>query len=92
MEEQTLGQLLANLTDAVAEYQGLVNKMFAIHSDRIELCDEMVRELRDDTHESLSALGNRVEGLTRAVTTEPAEVAQMIVNNELAERKRKWGV
>lgn len=66
MDEPTLGQLLANLTDAVAEYQGVVNRMFAIHSDRIELCDEMVRELRDDTHESLSALSNRIEGRIRA--------------------------
>lgn len=64
--EPTLGELLANLTDAVAEYQGVVNRMFAIHSDRIELCDEMVRELRDDTHESLSALSNRIEGRIRA--------------------------
>ena len=64
-DEPTLGQLLANLTDAVAEYQGVVNRMFEIHSDRIELCDRMVTELRDDTHEAMAGLANRIEAVTR---------------------------
>ena len=65
LPEPTLGDLLRNLTDAVAEYQGVVNRMFAIHSERIDLCDRMTTELRDDVHESVTALSNRIEGATR---------------------------
>ena len=65
LPEPTLGDLLRNLTEAVAEYQGVVNRMFAIHSDRIALCDSMVTELRDDVHEDLAALANRIEANAR---------------------------
>jgi hypothetical protein len=37
-----------------------------------------IAELRDDQHEGLSALSNRLQNLTTAVTTEPAEVAHAI--------------
>lgn len=81
MEEPTLGQLLANLTEAVGEYQGVVNRMFEIHSQRLDLHDRIVTELRDDSYESMTALSNRVEALARALTTEPAEVAARIVTD-----------
>lgn len=81
MNEPTLGDLLANLTEAVSEYQGVVNRMFEVHSQRIDLCDRMVTELRDDTHEANTAIGNRLETLTRAFMVDAAEVAQKMVND-----------
>ena len=42
-------------------------------------------ELRDELH----AVANRLENLTRAITTEPAEVAQMVVNHELRRREQE---
>lgn len=45
-------------------------------SEIVKLWDDRA-ELRDELH----ALANRVESLTRAVTTEPAEVAAKIVND-----------
>lgn len=67
METQydSLPEALAALTDALTEYQRVVNRMFAVHSGRIDLCDRMVTELRDDTHESMTALSNRIESATR---------------------------
>jgi ABC-type transporter Mla subunit MlaD len=47
-----------------------------------------IAALRDELH----AVANRLENLTRAITTEPAEVAQMVVNNEQMRRKaeERW--
>ena len=59
--EPTLADLLRNLTESVAEYQGVVNRMFEIHSARIDLGDRIVCELRDDLHD----VASRVESLTR---------------------------
>lgn len=73
--DPTLGQVLADLVAAVAEYQSAVNRMFDAHSARIDLCDRMVVELRDDTHEAQTALGNRVENLTRAMMVSPDQLA-----------------
>jgi hypothetical protein len=40
-----------------------------------------IADLRDDQHEGLAALSNRLQNLTTAVTTEPAEVAERIVRS-----------
>lgn len=64
--EPTLAQLLIGLQEAMAEYSRAANRMFEVHSARIDLADSMIVELRDDTHEALTALSNRIEGAVRS--------------------------
>lgn len=64
MSEPTLADLVDKLSEALTEYQSVVNRMFEIHSQRIQLADTMITELRDDTHESLTALSNRIQAVT----------------------------
>lgn len=63
--EPTLADLLRNLTESVDEYQDVVNRMFELHSDRIDLGERISSELRDDLH----AVANRVESLIRSTAT-----------------------
>jgi uncharacterized coiled-coil protein SlyX len=79
-EIERMGTSYVAYASAVDRYAEVVNEQVAaLWADNAELRDE------------LHAVANRLENLTRAITTEPAEVAAMVVNDELRKRKDRWG-
>lgn len=63
--EPTLNDLLRNLANAVDEYRKASSKAMDWHAARLNALDDDMAALRDDTHEALTALGNRIESATR---------------------------
>jgi hypothetical protein len=71
-EYESLREDIGEVAAAMARYSGAVNR----HADAVKVTFDQLwadnAELRDELH----ALANRVETLTRARLTEPAEVAE----------------
>lgn len=65
MSEPTLAQLLASLTEAVEDYRRVVNRMQDGFRFEVEALWQDQSALRDEVHESVKALSNRIEGATR---------------------------
>jgi hypothetical protein len=78
-EYESLRKDIEEVGAAMARYAGAVST----HVDAIRITTDQLwadnAELRDELH----ALANRVETLTRARLTEPAEVAERITNRTL---------
>jgi hypothetical protein len=62
MTEPTLNDHLANLTNAVEEYRRSVKHAQEHFSFEVEQLWRDQAELRDELHESITALANRIEG------------------------------
>jgi hypothetical protein len=74
-EYESLREDIATVAESLAHYSLAVGRATGMHDVAIRKLWEGQAELRDDLH----ALANRVETLTRARLTEPAEVAERMV-------------
>jgi hypothetical protein len=76
-EYESLRNDLEQIAVMLGNYSSTVNRyVVAVDEDSRRLWDDNAA-LRDELH----AVANRVENLTRALTTDPAEVAAKIVND-----------
>jgi len=73
---ETLERDLLSIMDSVNEWGKTTNRYAAAVNEQVAKLWEDNAELRDELH----ALANRVEALTRARLTEPAEVAERIMD------------
>lgn len=76
-EYEGLRSEIMTVMDSLNEYGRTVNRYMAVVNDQVAAVWADNAELRDELH----AVANRLESLTRAVTTDPAEVAAGIVND-----------
>lgn len=78
MDESTLTEHLLELSRSLDEYRAAVKKVQDHFAFEIEELWKDQADLRDEVNANVTALGNRVESLTRARLTEPAEVAERL--------------
>jgi hypothetical protein len=76
-EYESLREDIAGLGEAVERAMEAQNRLTDAHGTEIERLWADNTALREDVH----AVANRLEALTRAITTSPAEVAAAIVND-----------
>jgi hypothetical protein len=76
-EYEELRRDLELVTIALAGYTGAVNRHSEASDQEIARLWQDNADLRDELH----AVSNRLENLTRAIVTAPAEVAAKIVND-----------
>jgi uncharacterized protein YfcZ (UPF0381/DUF406 family) len=76
-EYEGLRSEIMTVMDSLNEYGRTVNRYMAVVNDQVTALWADNAELRDE----INAVANRLENLTRAVTTDPAEVAAAIVND-----------
>ena len=80
MTEPTLNDHLDALAAAVEDYRGSVRKLQEHFAFEVEALWKDQADLRDEVNANVTALGNRIESVTRGLTTQPAEVAERMVD------------
>jgi hypothetical protein len=81
MDERTLTDHLLELSRSLDEYRAAVKKAQDHFTFEVEALWKDQADLRDEVSTNVTALGNRIEGLTSFVTSNPAEVAAKIVTD-----------
>ena len=80
MEPETLDHLL-ELSRSLDAYRTAVQKAHDHFTFEVEQLWRDQAALRDEVHTAVTTLSNRIENVTRGLTTDPAEVAAKIVTD-----------
>ena len=74
-------QSILNALEAQSDHNAAVRRFVDVVEQRFEQEERLIAEIRDELHECVTGLSNRLEALTTFVTTEPVEVAERMVRD-----------